>query len=136
MTTPRDLPEPEPNIQRKAGHPNVPFADDGEPCCAVDFVYPEATMESDSRADLRDGILSFLRDMMDDSTPLQAGQNMFLLVHLCGKSGCATDAELADKMGISATRLSHVLAELPPEYTGLLRCNRRQRRSSSATSRQ
>jgi hypothetical protein len=115
--------------------PELPmaFGDDGQPVRVVEpAVWDESPADDSARAEIREALLGFLRDMIEDSTPLQAGQCMFLLVHLCGQSGCRTDAELAKRMGVSATRVSHLLRLLPPEYTGLLRCYRRQRKRRSA----
>lgn len=127
------------DIQHKttlAHAPGWAFDDDGTRVATADFAYPgDDPTEAAVRGDVREALLEFLHDLTADSTALQAGQYLFALAHLCGQSGCETDGELAAKMGVSASRVSHILAELPLDFTGLLRCNRRQRKPTSATSR-
>ena len=122
--------------------PEMPLAfdDDGNPVRVEHPAVYDTAHEADdnpaetARAGVREALLEFLRDLTTDNTALQAGQYLFALAHLCGQSSCDTDAELAERMGVSASRVSHILADLPPDFTGLLRLKRRQRKRQSAMS--
>jgi hypothetical protein len=56
----------------------------------------------------------------------QAGRKAFLIAHMARKSGCADDAALAKKIGVSKARISQMRRELEPYLQGFSRCNRRQ----------
>ena len=99
--------------------------DENGPCPTADFVYPDEP-EPEDRGAAQAALVTFLAGF-GGLTVKQAGQRILLLAHKTGQSGCKTDVELARRMRISASRLSHLTRELLPDLTSLSRLNRRQK---------
>ncbi len=92
----------------------------------TDFEYPADEQPEPSRDDAAESLQTFLSTF----TGLKlkpAGYRILILAHLNGKSGFETDIALAKHMGISASRLSHLLSEFAPTFPSLSRLKRRQR---------
>jgi hypothetical protein len=60
-----------------------------------------------------------------DGSVFVCGLKAKLLRHVCGRSGCRTDAELANELGVSGARISQIRAELNRLLPGIGRWNHR-----------
>lgn len=72
-------------------------------------------------------VVGLLRMLAGAGSALLVGQRCLILAYLSGAlDGIETDAELAERLDISASRLSHVKREIPNELASLGRLKRRQ----------
>jgi hypothetical protein len=81
------------------------------------------------RADLEEVVSEFLRMMTANGNALQVGQRMIVLAYLAGKTDCRTHAELAERLNISAGRVSQILSDIPMAFYSLCRLKRRKKYS-------
>lgn len=77
-------------------------------------------------------VRGFLRLLTRDGNPLLAGQILFVLAYLCNETPCTTQAELANLLNISASRVSQILGEIPKEFASLSRLKHRTRVAHSS----
>jgi hypothetical protein len=107
------------------------FDSDGRPCQVQDpAVYDEPDpAETDAgalRVEFAAALAALLVWIGDSKTVLAAGRRALIVSHAAGKSGCKSDAELAQRLNISKGRVSQLRAELEDYSPGMARCNRRQ----------
>jgi hypothetical protein len=99
--------------------------ENGQPVLTVEpEVYAEP--EADEPTEAAETLRRFIRWLLEGGSVRGAGQRAFLLGHLVGECGFETDAALAEKLKISAGRLSQLRADLTDDFPALGRCHRRQ----------
>jgi hypothetical protein len=108
--------------------PEMPAYDEqGNRVVVVHPIYEQDdTQDDDASHKFFQEKLAVLLQWLAVGTVQQAGRRAFLLAHLVGKSGCASDRELAKKLNISPGRISQLRSEIIGDFGGLGRCNRRQ----------
>ena len=96
----------------------------------VDFVYPAEADEPQQDREAQQALLSEFLASFARLSPEAAGRRVLLLSYLAGKTSYKTDAELAERFGISATRFAHLKREFCPDFTSLLQLRNRQRKAA------
>jgi hypothetical protein len=104
----------------------IAFGGDGHPI-PVDYpADPDHQERNDpERRDFEQRLVNFIGWLVEGGTVTTAGRKALLLAHFCGKSGCATDVELAAKMHVTRSRISQLRSEIALILPGLGDCNRR-----------
>lgn len=113
--------------------PESPFFDDHGRPCAIDLPtdYSEPAGGEDQHAPEIQEAIGNLVEMLAAHPPRRAGQYLILMGHMLGRSGCDSDAQLARRMRISASRLSHLRRQFSSMFTGMAGIRSRQRRKQT-----
>jgi len=91
----------------------------------------EPEPDEDPRADSKEILAGLLRLLCDENaSALVVGQRTLAIGYLAGAVAAGSDKELADRLGISASRLSHIKRTIPNELASLVKCKRRQKPGS------
>lgn len=103
----------------------VYFDDEGNPV-AISMPHdpenePDDEGQDSSRADITTVLGEFCRMMTTSASALQAGQRVLVLAYLMGKTDCRTHRDLAERLNVSAGRVSQILREIPAEFHSLCR---------------
>jgi hypothetical protein len=94
----------------------------------VPFQYPEdGEQEQQHPEQAQDALAAFLATFAR-LTPRAAGIRVLLLAYLAGATNFHTDAALAKRLRITASRFSHYKHELSPVFPSLSRLHSRQRK--------
>lgn len=76
--------------------------------------------------ELSNAVGEFLRMMVADATPLQAGQRVIVLAYLAGKTEAKTQRDLAQLLNVSPGRVTQIMQAIPSVLQSLCRLKGRQ----------
>lgn len=102
------------NVEMTVTEPgDITFDDDGKPVPAVtDAAAPVAEPES--------VLATGLRFAIEGRTLADVGRRALLVAHLCKISGCGTQTELAERIGVTPPAVSQALTLLKLELADLV----------------